>query len=82
MTAIVCGVISAAPKPCTSRATMSISTVEVRPHQSEASEEAETQREQRWPGSDVVRGRGGGTVGLGLGHEPSQPRPGASIPPT
>ena len=36
MTAIVCGVISAAPKPCTTRATMSISTVEVRPHHSEA----------------------------------------------
>ena len=37
MTAIVCGVISAAPRPCTTRATMSISTVPVSPHHSDAS---------------------------------------------
>ncbi len=36
MTAIVCGVISAAPTPCTTRATISISTVVVKPHHSEA----------------------------------------------
>ena len=37
ITAIVCGVISEAPMPWTTRATISISTVEVRPHHSEAS---------------------------------------------
>ena len=37
MTAIVCGVISAAPRPCTTRATMSRSTSPDRPHHSEAS---------------------------------------------
>ncbi len=37
MTAIVCGVISAAPRPWTTRATISISTEVVRPHHSEAS---------------------------------------------
>ena len=37
MTAIVCGVISAAPRPCTARATMSSSSVPDSPHPSEAS---------------------------------------------
>ena len=36
ITAIVCGVISAAPRPCTTRATISISIVDVSPHHSEA----------------------------------------------
>ena len=36
MTAIVCGVISEAPSPCTTRAMISISMVPVRPHHSEA----------------------------------------------
>ena len=36
MTAIVCGVISEAPRPCTTRAMISISIVPVRPHHSEA----------------------------------------------
>ena len=37
ITAIVCGVISAAPRPWTTRATISISTELVRPHHSDAS---------------------------------------------
>ena len=36
MTAIVCGVISAAPSPCTARAMMSSSRVPESPHHSEA----------------------------------------------
>ena len=36
MTAIVCGVISAAPRPWTARATISSSSVPDRPHPSEA----------------------------------------------
>ncbi len=36
MTAIVCGVISAAPSPCTARAAMSIEMSPANPHQSEA----------------------------------------------
>ena len=37
MTAIVCGVMSAAPSPCTARAMMSISSVPEKPHHSDAS---------------------------------------------
>ena len=37
MIAIVCGVIIEAPKPCTTRATISISMVRVSPHHSDAS---------------------------------------------
>ena len=37
MTAIVCGVMSAAPRPCTARATMSSSSVPESPQPSEAS---------------------------------------------
>ena len=37
ITAIVCGVIIAAPRPWTTRARISASTVSVRPHHSEAS---------------------------------------------
>ena len=36
MNASVCGVISAAPRPCTARAVISISTLPDRPHHSEA----------------------------------------------
>ncbi|CAH0134567.1 hypothetical protein SRABI128_00157 [Microbacterium sp. Bi128] len=36
MTAMVCGVMSAAPSPCTARAMMSTSSDEARPHASEA----------------------------------------------
>ncbi len=36
MTAMVCGVISAAPRPCTARAAISISMVPDSPHHSEA----------------------------------------------
>ena len=36
MTAMVCGVIMAAPRPWTTRAAMSISTLPERPHHSEA----------------------------------------------
>ena len=36
MIAIVCGVIIDAPKPCTTRARISISMLPVRPHHSEA----------------------------------------------
>ena len=36
MTAIVCGVMSAAPRPCTARATISSSSVDDRPQPSEA----------------------------------------------
>ena len=37
MTAIVCGVMSAAPSPCTARAAMSIVMSPEKPHHSEAS---------------------------------------------
>jgi len=37
ITAIVCGVIIAAPRPCTTRAAMSIPMLPVRPHHKEES---------------------------------------------